>query len=341
MATPTTIAVGGKSINVKNVIKQVLLSEVIRSNQLRAQKTVGATEVVRRVHKEPRKDTPGASREDLSAPLSMEPKDVFVKKPAARLAWLQKVMARVETGKLKATSVFDLVGNPKFVAGAGRTIGRQMRALVFDHIDHFSAKQQKSLQSDASVFKDFATDSDNDTDAEEGAGAGAGGKASRSGEGDDAAKPRGILESFGTKAGFKILGRKAFEVPQIRANILSGEQDPGDVLAQSISRAGSGKPRARGLDGLAPLPGALAFAQQIEAVGAPAVAEVAPRSGPLPAPRRGTTAASLSSRSGSEDSGRGRRDSRSRSRGGRRRRRGDRTPPRSRRSEGSRSRRHF
>merc|ERR1711972_356952 len=76
-------------------------------------------------------------------------------KPEQRIKWLNKALKQVSEGKVKANDIYDLISTAKFYEPLPTKVGRKMGYTVNEQIHLFSAKQQRFLQTGASIITQF------------------------------------------------------------------------------------------------------------------------------------------------------------------------------------------
>eukprot|EP00928_Gymnodinium_smaydae_P051302 TRINITY_DN3482_c0_g1_i1.p1 TRINITY_DN3482_c0_g1~~TRINITY_DN3482_c0_g1_i1.p1 ORF type:complete len:377 (-),score=64.80 TRINITY_DN3482_c0_g1_i1:255-1286(-) len=102
-------------------------------------------EVVSRRQRTEKKEAP----ED--APVVLDPKAVLAMKPERRLKWLITALDRLRQGKVQSHSIYEILVHPKFPRDARGSIVSKMYSAVCAHVDHFSSKQQRVLETDSKL----------------------------------------------------------------------------------------------------------------------------------------------------------------------------------------------
>lgn len=106
-------------------------------------------EVVSRRHR-PEKQVPEAD-----APLETERAQVLLLKPEHRVKWLVKAFTKNQEGKVTITVLYDIISHTKFGVGASDKVGRHMFKIVRSNLSLFSQKQQRYLEGESKLAKDF------------------------------------------------------------------------------------------------------------------------------------------------------------------------------------------
>lgn len=109
--------------------------------------------VSRRVHKESRAQA--QESQDQADQISVDPVEVYGKKPDGRLRWLQRALLQAARGKVQVTVLYDLLAHPKFTSDVPNGCGCKMKALLFANLHIFSPKQQRFFNSDSGKFNEF------------------------------------------------------------------------------------------------------------------------------------------------------------------------------------------
>lgn len=105
-------------------------------------------EVVSRRHK------PEKKLQEEDVPLEMDRAKVLAMKPEHRLKWLSKALQKGQEGKV-TTTLYDIIAHTKFGLGATPKVGRNMFKIVLANLTHFSQKQQRFLEGECKLAKDF------------------------------------------------------------------------------------------------------------------------------------------------------------------------------------------
>mmetsp|Transcript_81362 Transcript_81362/g.154433 ORF Transcript_81362/g.154433 Transcript_81362/m.154433 type:complete len:335 (+) Transcript_81362:119-1123(+) len=106
-------------------------------------------EVVSRRRKPERKEP------EEEAPLIVDRAQVLAMKPEQRVKWLSKAFQRGQEGKVQMTTIYDIVAHTKFAGGASDKFGHKMYRVVHSNLSLFSQKQQRFLESECKLAKDF------------------------------------------------------------------------------------------------------------------------------------------------------------------------------------------
>lgn len=80
--------------------------------------------------------------------VSVDLSEVLNKSTGKRIKWLEKALSQVEAGKVTVTSIFDIVSHKRFCKGTSEQEARQMGVLLVLHMQLFTEKQQRFLQSE-------------------------------------------------------------------------------------------------------------------------------------------------------------------------------------------------
>lgn len=102
-----------------------------------------------------RRRKPEKKEPEEEAPLIVDRSQVLAMKPEQRLKWLSKAFQRVQEGKVQMTTIYDIVAHTKFALGASDKFGHKMYRVVHSNLGLFSQKQQRFLESECKLAKDF------------------------------------------------------------------------------------------------------------------------------------------------------------------------------------------
>lgn len=108
-------------------------------------------EVITRQHKPEKR----RQREE-EAPLETDRAQVLALKPEHRVKWLSKALQKGQEGKASMTTLYDIIAHTKFGLAASEKIGRNMYKIVRANLPLFSQKQQRFLEIESKLAKDFA-----------------------------------------------------------------------------------------------------------------------------------------------------------------------------------------
>lgn len=100
-----------------------------------------------------RRRTPAAGEGEDD--VSLDRKSVFALKPPQRAKWLAKALKGVADSVLRASDVYDLVANSRFVEDVPYKLGKNMARTVQQQLTLFSAKQQRFLVTEAALGQKF------------------------------------------------------------------------------------------------------------------------------------------------------------------------------------------
>jgi len=107
-------------------------------------------EVISRRHKPEKK-----KQQEEEAPLETDRGQVLALKPEHRVKWLGKALLKGQEGKVSMTLLYDIIAHTKFSMGASENVGRKMNKIVRANLSHFSQKQQRYLEGESKLAKDF------------------------------------------------------------------------------------------------------------------------------------------------------------------------------------------
>jgi len=110
----------------------------------------------RRVPQERRTDEKDEREKEEAAGFDMNPRKISEKKPESRLKWMQQALLLVGRKNIKAAEVYDICTHKSFVFDVPEAIGLKMKASLLANLHLFNSKQQKYLQSDATIFSSFS-----------------------------------------------------------------------------------------------------------------------------------------------------------------------------------------
>mmetsp|Transcript_114720 Transcript_114720/g.335450 ORF Transcript_114720/g.335450 Transcript_114720/m.335450 type:complete len:394 (+) Transcript_114720:59-1240(+) len=85
--------------------------------------------------------------ERVQEEVDLDLKAVLVLKPEARPKWLAKACKAADEGRASAPELYNIVSSRKFVAGLPTRISKKLATLVREHLELFSDKQQRYLDS--------------------------------------------------------------------------------------------------------------------------------------------------------------------------------------------------
>ena len=104
---------------------------------------------------------PGKAAKEEVAPshLSTDLKQVLAMKPEARSKWLSKAVqqAHPQDGRLSPKSIYEIIAHTKFVKDISEKLGQRMYRVLHANLSLFSTKQQKFLEKECALAKQFAT----------------------------------------------------------------------------------------------------------------------------------------------------------------------------------------
>lgn len=115
---------------------------------------VGAT-MSKRVHKTPRQNLAEDKEREEAEAFPTDRDQVLAKRPKDRLKWLQRGLMFAAKKHVKIGDLYDIACHKKFVVGVNNAIGSQMEGTLLANLHLFSTKQQRYLQSSASLFHEF------------------------------------------------------------------------------------------------------------------------------------------------------------------------------------------
>lgn len=107
-------------------------------------------EVITRQYKPEKK-----KQQEEEAPLETDRGQVLALKPEHRVKWLGKALLKGQEGKVSMTLLYDIIAHTKFSMGASESVGRKMNKIVRANLSHFSHKQQRYLEGECKLAKDF------------------------------------------------------------------------------------------------------------------------------------------------------------------------------------------
>ncbi|CAL1171646.1 unnamed protein product [Cladocopium goreaui] len=103
---------------------------------------------------------PGKAVKEEVAPshLSTDLKQVLAMKPEARSKWLAKAVqqAHPQDGRLSPKSIYDIIAHAKFANDLNEKMGQRMYRVLHANLSLFSTKQQKFLEKECALAKQFA-----------------------------------------------------------------------------------------------------------------------------------------------------------------------------------------
>lgn len=108
-------------------------------------------EVVSRRHKPEKR-----KQEEEEAPFVTDRAQVLAMKPEQRVKWLGKALQKGQEGKIPMTTLYDIIAHAKFALGASENVGRKMFKIVRANLGQFSSKQQRFLEADSKLAKDYS-----------------------------------------------------------------------------------------------------------------------------------------------------------------------------------------
>eukprot|EP00435_Cladocopium_sp_Y103_P039967 s2270_g10.t2 len=103
---------------------------------------------------------PGKAVKEEVAPshLSTDLKQVLAMKPEGRSKWLAKAVqqAHPQDGRLSPKSIYDIIAHAKFANDLNEKVGQRMYRVLHANLSLFSTKQQKFLEKECALAKQFA-----------------------------------------------------------------------------------------------------------------------------------------------------------------------------------------
>eukprot|EP00930_Biecheleria_cincta_P092022 TRINITY_DN81777_c0_g1_i2.p1 TRINITY_DN81777_c0_g1~~TRINITY_DN81777_c0_g1_i2.p1 ORF type:complete len:497 (-),score=138.03 TRINITY_DN81777_c0_g1_i2:51-1541(-) len=114
-----------------------------------------------------------SEKEDVpSTSLVTDLKQVLGMKVDSRAKWLAKALqqAHPQDGRLSPKTIYDIIAHSRFASDVGMKAGKRMYRLLHANFGLFSSKQQKFLEKECTLAKQFAADAFADTPVEEAAG---------------------------------------------------------------------------------------------------------------------------------------------------------------------------
>lgn len=89
------------------------------------------------------------------APLETDRGQVLALKPEQRVKWLSKALQKGQEGKVAITTLYDIISHTKFGQGVSDNQGKKMFKFVRANLSLFSQKQQRFLEGESKLAKDF------------------------------------------------------------------------------------------------------------------------------------------------------------------------------------------
>lgn len=101
------------------------------------------------IWRQPRPEKKQASSSEEEDAVVTQGGKIFKKKPESRLKWLVQAIFQAARKKIPVVSLYDIIADEKFAAGAGPKIIAAMKSQVEANLHMFSKKQQEFLRSSA------------------------------------------------------------------------------------------------------------------------------------------------------------------------------------------------